>query len=137
MTTATSEVAVRGRVETVFFASPRFSAGRLRTDEGERVSFAGALMVKEEDAVVLHGAFERHPKYGRQLKVSRFTFDQRLDADGLARFLANHEDVVGVGPVKARRIAEAFGEDFDRGSPSRRRGRCATHGSRRGRSTPR
>lgn len=111
---ATCEVAVRGLVETVYFASPRFSAGRLRTDEGERVSFAGGLMVKEDDAVVLHGTFERHPKYGRQLKVSRFTFDQRLDAAGLAHFLANHSNVEGIGPVKAKRIAEAFGQDFDR-----------------------
>lgn len=105
---------VRGRVEAVFYASPRFSAGRLRTEDGRTVSFAGALMVQQHDAVVLHGRFERHPKYGRQLKVSRFTFDQRLTAEGLAHLLANHPEIRGVGPVKARRIAEAFGEDFDR-----------------------
>jgi exodeoxyribonuclease V alpha subunit len=114
MTTTSAATQVRGRVETVFFASPRWSAGRLRTEDGEKVSFAGALMVKTGDAVVLHGVFEKHAKYGLQLKVHRFTFDQRLDAEGLVHFLANHPDIEGIGPVKARRIAEAFGADFDR-----------------------
>ena len=114
MTPMSSEATVRGRVEAVFFASPRFSAGRLCTEDGRTVSFAGALMVQQHDAVVLHGTFERHPKYGQQLKVARFTFDQRLGGDGLAEFLARHADVRGIGPVKARRIADALGEDFDR-----------------------
>ena len=49
MTTTSAATQVRGRVETVFFASPRWSAGRLRTEDGEKVSFAGALMVKTGD----------------------------------------------------------------------------------------
>ena len=105
---------IRGRVDAVFYASPKFSAGRLRTESGDAVSFAGALMVKEHDAVVLHGTWERHPKFGRQFKVSHFAFDQRLGPEGLAHYLANHPDIKGIGPVKARRIVEAFGDDFDR-----------------------
>ena len=35
---------VRGRIEALFFSSPQFSAGRLRTDSGDTVSFAGSLM---------------------------------------------------------------------------------------------
>ncbi len=110
----TSSETVRGRIETLFYSSPQFSAGRLRTDAGDSVSFAGALMVRQHDAVVLHGAWERHPKFGRQFKVSHFAFDQRLGPEGLAHYLANHPEIRGIGPVKARRIAEAFGEDFDR-----------------------
>lgn len=109
-----SKDSIRGRVDAVFFASTKFSAGRLRTESGEAVSFAGALMVKEHDPVVLHGSWERHPKFGRQFKVSHFAFDQRLGPDGLAHYLANHPDIKGIGPVKARRIVEAFGDDFDR-----------------------
>ena len=108
------EEAVRGRVETLFYSSARFSAGKLRTESGDAVSFAGALMVREEDPVVLHGTWERHPKFGRQLKVTRFSFDQRPGAEGLAHYLANHPDIKGIGPVKARRIVDSFGEDFDR-----------------------
>lgn len=105
---------VRGTVEALFYASPTFSAGRLRVAAGPTVSFAGALMVRAHDAVVLHGVWEDHPKFGRQLKVRRFEFDQRLDARGLAHYLANHPALTGIGPVKARRIADAFGDDFDR-----------------------
>jgi exodeoxyribonuclease V alpha subunit len=101
-------------VEALFYASPRFSAGRLRTDSGDLVSFAGSLMVREHDPVVLHGAWERHPKFGRQFKVAHFAFDQRMGPEGLAHYLANHPDIKGIGPVKARRIVDAFGDDFDR-----------------------
>jgi exodeoxyribonuclease V alpha subunit len=107
-------VTVRGTVEALFYTSPTFSAGRLRVDAGQTVSFAGALMVRAHDAVVLHGVWETHPKFGRQLKVSRFEFDQRLGPAGLAHYLANHPALKGIGPVKARRIAEAFGDEFDR-----------------------
>ncbi len=116
MARSTNEAAatVRGRIEALFFSSPQFSAGRLRTDSGDTVSFAGSLMVQEHDPVVLHGAWERHPKFGKQFKVSHFAFDQRMGPDGLAHYLANHPDIKGIGPVKARRIVEAFGDDFDR-----------------------
>ena len=36
-----------------------------------------------------------------------------MDADGLANFLANHPDVKGIGPAKARLIADHFGVGFD------------------------
>jgi exodeoxyribonuclease V alpha subunit len=39
--------------------------------------------------------------------------DLELDPDGLAHFLANHPDVKGIGPVKARLIADEFGVSFD------------------------
>lgn len=113
-TTNETSATVRGRVEALFYSSPQFSAGRLRTDAGDTVSFAGSLMVREHDPVVLHGAWERHPKFGRQFKVAHFAFDQRLGPDGLAHYLANHPDIKGIGPVKACRITEAFGDDFDR-----------------------
>jgi exodeoxyribonuclease V alpha subunit len=105
---------IRGRVESLFYSSPQFSAGRLRTPSGDTVSFAGALMVQQHDQVVLRGGWEKHPKFGRQFKVSTFSFDQDLDAEGLAHYLAKHPAFTGIGPVKARRIAEAFGSDFDR-----------------------
>lgn len=113
-TPTTEATTLRGVVETVFYASPRFSAGRLRTPDGTSASFAGPVMVREHDPVVLTGVWDRHPKYGRQFKATGLLVDQDLDVDGLANYLANHPDVVGIGPVRARRIAEALGRDFDR-----------------------
>ncbi len=109
-----AKATVRGRVDAVFYSTPQFSAGRVRTSDGETVSFAGALMVRQHDPVVLHGTWERHPKFGRQLKVTHFEFNQRMGPEGLAHYLANHPDIKGIGPVKAKRIVAAFGEDFDR-----------------------
>jgi exodeoxyribonuclease V alpha subunit len=107
-------VTVRGTIDTLYFASPTFSAGRVRADAGTTVSFAGPVMVRAHDPVILHGAWERHPKFGRQLKVCRFELDQRPSAAGLAHYLANHPALAGIGPVKAQRIADTFGDDFDR-----------------------
>ncbi|BBO89849.1 ATP-dependent RecD-like DNA helicase [Desulfosarcina ovata subsp. ovata] len=40
-------------------------------------------------------------------------YDLELDTDGLAHYLANHPEIKGIGPVKARLIAERFGKDLD------------------------
>lgn len=107
------QVTVEGRVEAVFFAGPRFSAGRLETKDGTRVSFAGRLFVRENDLVRLEGSWETHPKYGRQLQVQSMEYDLDPGSEGLARYLANNPDIKGIGPAKAAVIAETFGERFD------------------------
>ena len=107
-------VSMRGRVETVFYSSPGFSAGRLSNGNGRSVQFAGPIMVREHEQLVLRGRWEDHPKYGRQLKVESFEYDMALDVDGLANYLANHPSIKGIGPVRAPHIAERFGSDFER-----------------------
>jgi exodeoxyribonuclease V alpha subunit len=104
---------IRGVVETVFYSGPTFSAGRLRTSDGKLITFAGKVFARENDAVRLEGQWTNHPKYGRQFAADCMGFDQEMDADGLANFLANHPDVKGIGPVKARLIADHFGARFD------------------------
>ncbi len=107
-------VTVRGRVEEVYLSSPGFSAGRLRDEGGRRVKFAGPVLVQEHAPVVLRGRWETHPKYGRQLQVEAIELDLDLDPEGLAHYLAHHPAIKGIGPVKARRVAERFGDDFER-----------------------
>lgn len=108
-------VTLKGRVDRVFFSSPDFTAGRIVPDsDGKPVSFAGPLMVSEHDQVVLHGEWTNHEKFGKQLKVKRFEFNQELSEKGLVGFLANHPDFKGVGFSTAKKLAEAFGEDFGR-----------------------
>jgi exodeoxyribonuclease V alpha subunit len=77
------------------------------------VKFAGKVFVREHDAVRLEGRWVVHPKYGRQFEAEFLGHDLELDPDGLAHFLANHPDIKGIGPVKARRIADRFGSGFD------------------------
>jgi exodeoxyribonuclease V alpha subunit len=104
---------IRGVVETVFYSGPAFSAGRLRTAAGAGVKFAGKVFLRENDAVRLEGHWVDHPKYGRQFEAEFMGHDLEMDPDGLANFLANHPDVKGIGPVKARQIADEFGRGFD------------------------
>jgi exodeoxyribonuclease V alpha subunit len=100
-------------VQAIFHAGANFSAGRLRTDEGESVRFAGKVFVRENDPVSLRGRWEEHPKYGWQFAVDWLDAQIELDTAGLANYLANHPDISGIGPVKAKLIADAFGGDFD------------------------
>jgi len=115
MKAAAEEVrsSLRGVVETVFYSGPTFTAGRLRTPEGALVNFAGKVFAKPNDPVRLEGQWTHHPKYGRQFSVEALGYDLEMDPDGLANFLANHPDVKGIGPVKARLIADHFGVGFD------------------------
>ena len=109
-----AQATIRGRIDAVFYAGPRFSAGRLVTPLGDKIQFAGKLYAREHEQVVLNGRWITHPKYGRQFEVEAMEYDLDLDAEGLANYLANHPNIKGIGPVKARLIAERFGHDFDR-----------------------
>jgi exodeoxyribonuclease V alpha subunit len=115
-------VTIRGSIQVVFYAGPQFSAGRLISESGDEATFAGKFFARQGDSVILNGQWVTHPRYGRQLQVESLEYDLDLDSDGLARYLANHPEMKGIGPVKARLIAEAFGRDFDRvvaGEPER------------------
>ncbi|MCC6363125.1 MAG: AAA family ATPase [Bryobacterales bacterium] len=71
------------------------------------------MFVKESDPVKLEGRWVDHPKYGRQFEAEFMGHDLEMSPDGLANFLANHPDVKGIGPAKARLIADHFGVGFD------------------------
>ncbi len=111
--TTEARTSLRGVVETVFYSGPTFTAGRLRTPDGALVNFAGKVFAKPSDPVRFEGQWMNHPKYGRQFSVESLGYDLEMDADGLANFLASHPDVKGIGPAKARLIADEFGAGFD------------------------
>ena len=107
------ETVVRGRVERVFFATPKWSSGELVAASGPYMRFRGKLFARVGDPLVLRGHWVRDEKFGRQFEVVSMEYDMALDKDGLARYLANHPDLKGVGPVKAAILAEQFGGDFE------------------------
>ena len=108
-----SPAKLRGRIERVYYAGPKFSAGRLLTATGEEIQFAGNLFARENQPVVLLGTWATHPKYGRQFKVDAMEHDLDLNPEGLIHYLANHPDIKGIGPAKARLIVEEFGDSFE------------------------
>jgi exodeoxyribonuclease V alpha subunit len=106
---------VSGTIEKVFYANPDFSAGKLRRSaDGQLVVFAGKLYAKEGQRIVLFGNWKEHDKYGRQFHVKYIEHDLDLDANGLVNYLAKHPDIKGIGPVKARRLVDAFGDNFEK-----------------------
>ena len=104
---------LRGRIERVYYAGPKFSAGRLLTPTGEEIQFAGNLFARENQPVVLLGSWSTHPKFGRQFKVDAMEYNLELDPEGLIHYLANHPQIKGIGPAKARIIVEKFGDAFE------------------------
>jgi len=104
---------IQGQIDTLFYSSPNWSAGRLESYDGESISFAGSLMIQKDDRVKLFGNWTNHPQYGRQFQVDRFEYDMPLDLDGLAYYLANHPKIKGIGQVKAGKIAKEFGSEFE------------------------
>jgi ATP-dependent exoDNAse (exonuclease V) alpha subunit len=109
----TQETILRGKIEKVFYVGPKFSAGRLRDEDGRSSSFAGHLFAVEGLHVALAGHWETHPDYGQQFKVDHVEVEMPGDPEGLARYIANHPEVKGIGPTRAAKIAHAFGEDFE------------------------
>src|SRR3990172_13317820 len=89
---------LRGNVERLFFSDPRFSAGRLDTGGKDSIAFAGPLMVRVGDSVVLHGRWTTHAQYGRQFQVERYEYDMPVEVEGLVNYLANNPNVKGIGP---------------------------------------
>jgi len=79
---------IRGIVKKIYFSSPGFSAGIIKTPDGEKISFAGKLCVHEEESIILGGRWTTHPTYGRQFEALSLNIDTKLDAYGLKNFLA-------------------------------------------------
>ena len=105
-------VSQRGRVGHLFFSGPSFSAGVLETGEHKSLRFAGKIMVEIGDEVVLRGNWEPS-KYGAQLKVASFEYALPLDAAGLAGYIARNPKIKGIGPAKAKALAETYGDSFE------------------------
>jgi exodeoxyribonuclease V alpha subunit len=104
---------LRGVVEMVFYSGPAFTAGKLRAPDGSLVKFAGKVFARPNDPVRLEGHWVDHHKYGRQFQAESLGHDLELDPEGLANYLANNPDVKGIGPAKAKLIADHFSAGFD------------------------
>ena len=105
---------LRGVVSRLFTANPTFSAGKLDSqDRVNAVSFTAPVMLVEGSRVVLSGKWVSDPKFGPQFKARSVEYDMSLDKHGLALWLRKNIALKGIGPARAMRIAETFGDDFD------------------------
>lgn len=101
---------IRGMVHKTFFASPSFSAGIIRTDDGAFVKFRGRFCANEGDVVAVFGRWMKDKKYGRQFDVEGLSYDLPESADGLVQYLAAHPAFKGIGIKTAERIVQYAGD---------------------------
>jgi len=105
-----------GSVESVIYANEEngYAILDFGTAENELVTIVGTIpFVAEGDELVVYGKWIHNPKYGRQFQVSQFEKHLPSDSAAILRYLSSGA-VKGIGPKKAKKLVELFGEDtFD------------------------
>jgi exodeoxyribonuclease V alpha subunit len=111
----TEAVTLRGHVERVTFQNPdsHFTIARLLTEpEGHQVTILGHLLLSGPgESLEVTGHWQRHPRYGTQLKVEHFRVLLPDTVDGLRRYLAAGV-IRGLGPKLVERLVHHFGADL-------------------------
>src|SRR6266852_3600244 len=109
---------LEGSVENIVFRNEdnHYTVARFRPKDSGRL-FRDDLMtivgmlpgIHVGELLKVEGEWEKDPRYGRQLHVTSFI--QRLPAspEGITRYLSSGL-IKGIGPKKAERIVEHFGE---------------------------
>lgn len=110
--TAANET-LTGTVERVYYSSERFAAGQLRLANGDVAPFRAKFSCNEGQHVTFRGAWVTDPKYGRQFDAQSLVYEMDITSAGLAHWLCSNPAFFGIGPVKSKLIADAFGENFD------------------------
>jgi hypothetical protein len=84
---------IRGTIERTYHSSPKFSAGVLEADDGQRVRFAGKFCASVGDVVALVGHWKDDPKFGRQFAVESLCYDLPDTTEGLGSVSKEHSQV--------------------------------------------
>src|SRR5688500_16117763 len=114
MSDAVPESALDAVVERVVWRSPDggFTVVRLVPEGGGAVVTAAgyfALDVSPGEPLHVEGAFEEHPRFGRQLRVSVARPRPPTTAIGIRRYLSSGR-IKGIGRKLASRLVHHFGE---------------------------
>lgn len=95
---------ISGTVDRTYFTSPKFSAGVLVSNAGDRVRFRGPFCANEGDMVTMIGQWKVDRKYGPQFAADSLSYELPTSTEGLIQYLAKHPAFVGIGEVTARKI---------------------------------
>ena len=105
---------LEGSLERTVYSNPEngWSVVRLAVaGRREPVTAVGSLAgVQPGERLRLRGAWEEDPKFGRQFKIATFETVAPTTLEGIERYLASGL-IEGIGPVMAKRLVEAFGEE--------------------------
>ena len=103
---------LEGSVEDIVFASDEtgFTVLELNTGE-ELVTVVGQMVeVSEGEQLRLVGEYVSHPTYGLQFKASLCERSLPATANAIYKYLSSGA-VKGIGPVIAKRMVDAFGDE--------------------------
>ena len=107
---------ITGSVEGIIYQNEEngYAILDFGTQEDELITVVGTLpYVAAGDTLTLYGKWVHNPKYGRQFRADQFEKEMPADATAILRYLSSRT-VKGIGPKKAQKIVDLFGEDtFD------------------------
>lgn len=104
---------IKGRIERQFFRANNYSVGTMRTTQGKSITVTASVELVEGELVELTGEWTNHPKYGKQFKAATLVHGEITTADDLEAYLAGNPNFKGIGPAKAKKIAQKYGGNFD------------------------
>ena len=77
----------------------------------EPVTIVGTVLsLTPGETLRVHGRWSHHPKYGEQFRVERYESIVPATINGIQKYLGSGM-IKGIGPVFAKRLVEAFGEE--------------------------
>ena len=107
-----NSVSLEGHVERITYndQESHFTIAKLKLKgQRELVTIIGNLMsVGLGERLKLQGVYERHPKYGLQVRVERFESLAPATEIGIEKYLGSGL-IKGIGPEMAKRIVQRFG----------------------------
>ena len=103
-----------GQIERITFTNEEngFTIAKVKV-KGKRdlVTVVGNLMAPMPGEIIdMRGEWAQHAKYGEQFKVARFKTKVPATVYGIQKYLGSGL-IKGLGPVRAGRIVDRFGED--------------------------
>ena len=104
---------LEGTIGSILFFNPEngYAVLKFALDEGETLTVVGNFPpLSAGERLRLTGHFELNPKFGRQFKVENYIPVLPAGRKGVERYLSCGL-VKGIGPVLAKRIIEAFGDE--------------------------
>lgn len=104
---------ISGRIERLFYTRDEWSSGVLRQSDGATVRFAGKVSAPIGEHLSIIGEWQNDPKWGRQFKAHGMSIEIDLSSDGLVRWLAQHPDLRGLGPSRARALVSQYGDSLE------------------------
>ena len=107
-----NSVSLEGHVERITYSDQEshFTIAKLKLKgQRELVTVIGNLMsVGLGERLKIQGVYERHPKYGLQVRVERYESLAPATEIGIERYLGSGL-IKGIGPEMAKRIVRRFG----------------------------